>query len=235
LAKDPAGRYQSASEMKADIERVVSGRRPQATVLLEAPTAWSSDSLGAPVARTERFKAAQMLAVVTLVLLVVVGASAFSVHRSGQTATAAASITEVPAVLGLGRLGAESVLRNANLVPRLEFVRGTEGATVGTVIRQSPSRGDIAETGSTVTVMINIGTRRDAVIAAYDAEASRGPARSSSLRSIEWFFPSDDLGNSHSTQARSGDMSDGGAGTHRAHDRAASKKSDKGKKGVSSQ
>jgi eukaryotic-like serine/threonine-protein kinase len=235
LAKDPANRYQSASEMKADIERVVSGRRPQATVLLEAPTAWSSDSLGAPVARTERFKAAQMLAVVTLVLLVVVGASAFSVHRSGQTATAAASITEVPAVLGLGRLGAESVLRNANLVPRLEFVRGTEGATVGTVIRQSPSRGDIAETGSTVTVMINIGTRRDAVIAAYDAEASRGPARSSSLRSIEWFFPSDDLGNSHSTQARSGDMYDGGAGTHRAHDRAANKKSDKGKKGVSSQ
>ena len=235
LAKDPADRYQSASEMKADIERVLSGQRPEATALLEAPTVWSSDSLGSPVARTERFKATQMLAVVTLVLLVVVGASAFSVHRSSQTATAAASMTEVPAVLGLGRLGAESVLRNANLVPRFEFVHGPKGPTVGTVIKQSPSRGDIAATGNTVTVMINIGTRRDAVIAAYDGKASRAPARSSSLRSIERFFPHADYGNFHGTQARSGDMSDGGAGTHRRHDRATTKKSDQGNQGENSQ
>jgi serine/threonine-protein kinase len=233
LAKDPADRYQSASEMKADIERVFSGQQPEATALLEAPTVWSSDSLGTPVARTGQFKATHMLAVMTLVLLVVVGASAFSVHRVSQTAAAAASTTEVPAVLGLGRLGAESVLRNADLVPRFEFVSGTEGATVGTVIKQSPSRGDIAATDSTVTVMINIGLRRDAITAASDGAASRAPARSSSLRSTETFLPHAGLGNSYGSYARSGDNSDSGKGTHR-DDGATAKKSDKGKKGEKS-
>jgi serine/threonine-protein kinase len=234
LAKDPADRYQSASEMKADIERVLSGQQPEATALLEAPTVWSSDSVGTPVARTEQFKTTHVLAVMTLVLLVVVGASALSVHRVSQTAAAAASTTEVPAVLGLGRPGAESVLRNADLVPRFEYVRGTEGATVGTVIKQSPSRGDIAAPDSTVTVMINIGTRRDAVTVTYDGAASRAPARSSSLRSTERFFPYTDLGDSYGTEARSGDNSDRGEGMHRAHDGAAAKKSHKGKKGEKS-
>jgi eukaryotic-like serine/threonine-protein kinase len=231
LAKDPADRYQSASEMKADIERVLSGQRPEATALLEAPTVWSSASLQSPAARREQLKATRVLAVVTLVLLVVIGASAFSVHRSSQTAAAAASTTEVPAVLGLGRLGAESVLRNANLVPRFEFVHGPKGSTVGTVIKQSPARGDIVATDSTVVVMINIGLRRDAVTAAYEGEASRSPARSSNLRSSERFFSYAGSWSSPGTQARRGDTSDGGAGTHWAHDGDATKKSDKGKKG----
>ena len=231
LAKDPADRYQSASEMKADIERVFSGQQPEATALLEAPTIWSSDSLGTLVARAEQQKTTHLLAVMALVLLFVVGVSAFSVHRVSQTAAAAASTAEVPAVLGLGRLGAESVLRNANLVPRFEFVRGTEGATIGTVIKQSPSRGAIAATDSTVTVMINIGTRRDAVTATNDGAASRAaPARSSSLHSSERFFPYADFGSSHDAYTRSGENSDSAEGTHR-DDGAAAKKSDKGKKG----
>ena len=235
LAKDPADRYQSASEMKADIERVLGGQRPEATALLDAPTVWSSDSLRSPVARREQVKATHVLAVVTLVLLVAVGGSAFTVHRSSLTATAAASTTEVPAVLGLGRLGAESVIRNANLVPRFEFVHGTEGATVGTVINQSPGRGDIAAIDSTVVVMINIGTRRDAVIVASNGEASRSPARSSSLRTTERFYLYADSGNSRGSQTRRGDTSDGGAGTPRAHDGDAKKESDKGKKSKNSQ
>ena len=231
LAKDPADRYQSASEMKADIERVFSGQQPEATALLEAPTIWSSDSLGTLVARAEQQKTTHLLAVMALVLLFVVGVSAFSVHRVSQTAAAAASTAEVPAVLGLGRLGAESVLRNADLVPRFEFVRGTESATVGTVIKQSPSRGDIAATDSTVTVMINIGTRRDAVTATNDGAASRAaPARSSSLHSSERFFPYADFGSSHDSYTRSGENSGSAEGTHRDAG-AAAKKSDKGKKG----
>jgi hypothetical protein len=86
-------------------------------------------------------------------------------------------------------LGAESVLRNANLVPRFEFVHGPEGATVGTVIKQIPARGAMAATDSTAVVMINIGSRRDPADRAYDGEASRSPARSSNLRSSERFFP----------------------------------------------
>ena len=235
LAKDPADRYQSAPEMRADLERVLSGQQPEATAVLEAPTVWSSDSLYSRVATTDQAKVTHVLAIVTLVLLVVVGASAFAVHRASQTAAAAASTTEVPAVLGLGRLGAESVLRNANLVPRFEFVHGTDDATVGTVIKQSPGRGDIAAIDSTVVVMINSGSRRDPVIGAYDAKASRSPARSSSLRSSDTFVPYVDPGDSEGTQARGGDTSDGGVGAHRSHDGDAEKKSDKGKRGEKSQ
>jgi eukaryotic-like serine/threonine-protein kinase len=231
LAKDPADRYQSASEMKSDIDKVLSGQRPEATALFEAPTVWSPDSLDSSVTTTQQFKTTHMLAVMTLVILVVIGASAFAVHRSSQTAAAAASTTEVPAVLGLGRLGAESVLRNANLVPRFEFVPGPEGTTVGTVIKQIPARGATAATDSTAVVMINIGSRRDSAALAYDGEASRSPSRSSNLRSSERFFPYADSWSSPGTRARSGDSSDEGAGTYRAQDGDAMKKSAKGNKG----
>jgi len=230
LAKGPADRYQSASEMKADIERVLCGRRPEATVLLEAPTVGWTDSSRSPVARSDQLKATHVLAVMTLVLLVVASAGAFSVHRTSQTATAAGEATEVPAVLGLGRLGAESVLRNASLVPRFEFVHGAEGVAVGTVIEQSPSRGDIAAIDSTVVVMINIGSRREAVTVGYHGAASRSPARSSSLRSSENFLPYAGSGDSRGSQIGQDDTDTAGW-THRAHDDDAKRTSGKGEKG----
>jgi hypothetical protein len=103
------------------------------------------------------------------------------------------------------------------------------------VIKQSPGRGDMAVTDSTVVVVINIGLRRDAVTVAHDGEASRSPARSSNLRSSERFFPHSDFGISYDAQAGRGDISDGGAATHRAHDGDAKEKSDRGKKSKKSQ
>jgi eukaryotic-like serine/threonine-protein kinase len=187
LAKDPADRYQTASEMKADIERVLGGQQPAAG-LFDAPTVWTPESTGGPGAGRRQLKATHVLAVMTAVLLVVAGASAFSLYRSTGPATAATTTSEVPAVLGLGRVGAESLLRNANLVPRFEFVHGAEEATVGTVIKQSPRRGATAAINSTVLVMINIGSRQDIATARHAGGASRSPARSSSFRSSEKFF-----------------------------------------------
>ena len=47
LAKDPSGRYQTASEMKADVERVLGGHQPAAaTALLEEAVAGSPEVLG---------------------------------------------------------------------------------------------------------------------------------------------------------------------------------------------
>src|SRR4029453_6792460 len=53
-----------------------------------------------------------------------------------------------------------SLLRNAHLVPRFEFVHGLDSASVDTVIRQSPEGGDIATIDSTVTVLLNLGPAR---------------------------------------------------------------------------
>jgi eukaryotic-like serine/threonine-protein kinase len=208
LAKDPADRYQTATEMKADVERVLAGQQPAATSLFDAPTVWSADSMAGPAASADHLRAIHVFAVMTAVLLVVVGASAFSLYRSSGPATAATSTSEVPAVLGLGKIGAESLLRNANLVPQFEFVQGTEEATVGTVIKQSPARGATAAVNSTVVVMINIGPQKAADNVRYAGKASRSPATSSSLRASEKFFAYADYGSSQGAQADQSDTSD---------------------------
>jgi hypothetical protein len=102
------------------------------------------------------------MASMTSLLLVLAGASVFGFYRSDRPEAAAATTTEVPAVLGLGRVGVESLLRNADLVPQFRFVHGTEGASVDTAIRQSPVGGELTGINSTVTVVINIGPRLDA-------------------------------------------------------------------------
>jgi predicted Ser/Thr protein kinase len=172
LAKDPDDRYQSAAEMKADIESVLSGHPPAATTLLPASMIeatkiytgqdGSADRDRVQTAATARPRARRLMASMTTLLLVLAGASVFGFYRSDRPEAAAATTTEVPAVLGLGRVGVESLLRNADLVPQFRFVHGTEGASVDTAIRQTPAGGDLTGINSTVTVVINIGPQLDA-------------------------------------------------------------------------
>jgi eukaryotic-like serine/threonine-protein kinase len=179
LAKDPADRYQSAPEMKADVENVLNGRPPAATTLL--PTSMidsasassltavhqghddSADRHGVEMVAVAKPRARHLIASMTALLLVVAGASAFGIYKSDRPQAAAVTTTEVPAVLGLGPVGVESLLRNADLVPRFEYVHGAEGTSLDTAIRQSPEGGEIATVDSTVTVVINIGPLREAV------------------------------------------------------------------------
>jgi serine/threonine-protein kinase len=179
LAKDPADRYQSANEMKADVESVLSGHPPAATTLLPTSMIGSADVLDEDadsanqdtviktpaVIKTPTLaspRAGRLIASVTALLLVLAGGSAFGIYKADRPQAAAATTMEVPAVLGLGQVGVESLLRNAHLVPRFEFVHAAEGASVDTAIRQSPEGGDIATSNSTVTVVINIGPVQDA-------------------------------------------------------------------------
>jgi eukaryotic-like serine/threonine-protein kinase len=233
LAKEPADRYQTASEMKADIDRVLSGHTPAAATLLEPLTVpGSSAARDGNVAMAHQWNATHLLAVM-IVVLVVAGASVLGVYQSSRSAAAESSTIEVPAVLGLGRSGAESLLRNAKLVPRFEFVHGTEDATVGTVINQSPGRGATAAINSTVVVKINIGSRQDASTARYVGNEGRLEARPPSISSSDNFRPDVNSGYSGS-QARQSDRSTAGTGAHRVQggdskksERAAKKDKDK--------
>jgi serine/threonine-protein kinase len=215
LAKDPDGRYQTASEMKADIDRVLSGHAPAAATLLEPLSV-----VGRPAARagniaTEHQWNATHLLAITIVLLVVAGASVLGVHQFSRSAAAEPSTIEVPAVLGLNKVGAESLLRNARLVPRFEFANGVDGTSVGTVITQSPDGADTAAIGSTVIVMINIGSGRDAITARHSGDEGRLENRPPSVSSSDNFRPYGDSG-SLDLQARRSSLSAGGAGVHRA-------------------
>jgi serine/threonine-protein kinase len=188
LAKDPAGRYQTASEMKADVERILGGHQPAATALLEVPVAGPPDMLDRDAATAPRRNAAHLFAII-IGVLVIASASAFGGYRSGRPATAALSTTDVPVVLGLGSTDAESVLRNAHLVPRFEFVHRADVASLGTVIKQSPNSGDTAATNSTVAVIINIGSPRDDIAIPYAGVARRPPTWPTRVTSSGTFSP----------------------------------------------
>jgi serine/threonine protein kinase len=228
LAKDPADRYQTASEMKADIESVLSGNRPAAAALLEAPTVELSPPPSSSVARTDQVRAIHVLTVVTAVLFVLVGASAFSVYRSSPPMTATHSSTEVPAVLGLGKVGAQSLLRNARLVPRFELVHGPDGESVGTVIKQSPDGGDSAGTDTPVLLVINIGPPRDDPNQTDPERTSGRPAEPPSVRTSDTFRPH--IGSENPPDS---EMPQGGTyitGTEPSPGDHSSGKSEKGKK-----
>jgi eukaryotic-like serine/threonine-protein kinase len=173
LAKSPADRYQSAAEMKADVDNVLGGRPPAATTVLP-PSMIEASEVGAgkdgstdrhrvETSAVERPRARRLIASLTAVLFVMGGASAFGIYRSDKPEAAAVTTTEVPAVLGLGPVGVESLLRNADLVPRFEFVHGAGDASVDTAIKQIPAGGEMAAIDNTVTVVINIGPRRETV------------------------------------------------------------------------
>ena len=165
--------------MKADVENVLNGRPPAATTLL--PTSMidaasassftavhqghddSADRHEVEMVAVARPRARHLIASMTALLLVVAGASAFGIYKSDRPQAAAVTTKEVPAVLGLGPVGIESLLRNADLVPRFEYVHGADGTSLDTAIRQSPEGGEIATVDSTVTVVINIGPLREAV------------------------------------------------------------------------
>jgi PASTA domain len=202
---------------------VLSGDRPAATELLEAPTVELDHVPGGPVARSDQLKAGRVLAVMTAVLLVVAAVSAFSVYKSDPRATAAPSTTEVPAVLGLGKVGAESLLRNAELVPRFEMVHGPDGESVGTVIKQSPEGGDAAAADSTVLVLINIGL--DGSSMTYAGRTSRQPVGPLIVRTSDTFRPDVDSELRCDSQAR---QRDAYTGTQRIKGDGPKKNSEKG-------
>ena len=191
--------------------------------------AGSPDVLDRNIATAHQWNAAHVFAIM-IGVLVIASACAFGGYQSGRPATAALSTTDVPAVLGLGGAGAESLLRNAHLVPRFEFVHRADVASVGTVIKQSPDSGDTAAINSTVVVMINIGSGRDDVAMPYAGIPRRAPTWPTSLTIRDTF--SSDIGSRDSSDrhAQRSDISAEASVTHRDKDRDTKKKSGKPKK-----
>ncbi|GAA2093395.1 Stk1 family PASTA domain-containing Ser/Thr kinase [Microlunatus panaciterrae] len=180
LEKDPAARYQSAREMKADISRLLAGQQVTAVVPAVVgadpnPTRVVSRSAVPPVVpptgaeplvdlndeEEEPKRRVGLAILVTALILAVLAGGAYGLYRFLQPPqTPAVQMVEVPAVIGFTQQQADSQMRNYKLNPQFKKVNGKDDETVGTVVKQDPLGGKSVEVNSTVVMEINAGPQK---------------------------------------------------------------------------
>ncbi len=169
LAKNPDNRYQTAEELRADLERARLGQHVQATPLLpeSAPTQVIAPS-GPPTAvlpPTEPEPAGSrwwVWVIVALLVLAGLGAGLYLLASSllGNEAVNEAVQVRVPSVIGFSEEAATSTLRNEGFVvdPMREVT--DDPSEVGKVIDQDPEPLALAPEGSTVTITVGKAPRQ---------------------------------------------------------------------------
>jgi eukaryotic-like serine/threonine-protein kinase len=175
LAKNPADRYQSARDMKADIGRVLAGQVPTSVVPLvpEAGDTVPADApptVAAPVAvppveqptdelveEEDRSRIGLGILIAALVaLLLAVGG--YGLWRFVADTPQAVAQVVVPNVLTYKEQQAVDRLEEVNLEAEVKHVNGAL-KTAGTVTVQDPIAGTQVEPSSTVTITVNDGPK----------------------------------------------------------------------------
>ena len=170
LAKDPADRYQSAREMKADISRVLAGQQATAVVprvlaptpdltptrLATAPAVAATAVVSEEEDEPRRSRAGMVVGIVALVLLLL-GGGAYGLWRAfGPSTTPVVAQVEVPSVLTYTEPQARDQLTRAGLRAEVRRENGSEDTT-GTITAQDPIGGTQAVANSVVTLTLNVG------------------------------------------------------------------------------
>jgi eukaryotic-like serine/threonine-protein kinase len=174
MAKDPRDRYQSATDMRADIQRALSGvpvaaprtagygttqRMGPSTAMTGVPTHAIPDYQygpeedgGYPGDRSRRRRTILLwLAGVLVVLAVVIGVAYAVFHGGGGTA--------VPQVTDKTAAAAQTALKKAGLEPKV-VDQASSTVKKGLVIKASPADGSIVPPGSTVTLYVSSGPQK---------------------------------------------------------------------------
>ena len=190
LAKNPANRYQSAEEMRADLERAKRGLPVDATPLLAAgatqvldrPPAQATQVL--PPSEPERRNNWVPIAV-TLVLIALLGALLWFLASTLLDDDPQAPVSvEVPNVVGDKRAQAISEIEEAGLeVGTITPVAAAdETQEPGTVVEQDPAAGDEVERGTAVDLTI---VESPALVAIPDLEGSSVEEAQAALLELE--------------------------------------------------
>jgi len=162
LAKNPANRYQSAEEFRADLERVARGLPVEATPVL-APAA--TQAFDRPAQRTEVLPPTEperrspwVPVAVTLILIAVLGAVLWFLAATllGGDDQPTSVLIEVPAVIGERQRAAIDLLEEAGLtVGEITPVPATDATQEpGTVSDQDPAAGTEVEEGTPVNLTV---------------------------------------------------------------------------------
>jgi serine/threonine-protein kinase len=180
LEKDPAFRYQSADEMRADLLRVLAGQAP-AVSAVPVPAAAPTQVVGADASNTRVLTAApvrtagpptqtippiedrnpsQIPFILTAFgLLALLAAMVFLVFRmanEGPPPTTAVTQIEVPNVVGETEAQAVAILSGVDLDPELRQEASSD-VEEGIVIRTDPAAGAMVEAGREVFVYVSAG------------------------------------------------------------------------------
>jgi beta-lactam-binding protein with PASTA domain/tRNA A-37 threonylcarbamoyl transferase component Bud32 len=172
LAKDPANRYQSADELRADLMRFRRGR-PLANTPVTAMIATTSGAPSGVAAQktqaTPRVAAATALprsrppgrsrasrlfstVVVFLILVLVVG----GIYALAQVNGKNSGTKPVPDLVGVDLAQAQQTLKDEGFASKTQSVANAT-VPVNKVISQKPAAGDRAKKGSTVTLVVSQG------------------------------------------------------------------------------
>ncbi len=176
LSKNPANRYQTAAEMRADLVKVLSGQRPSAplvmtdeertTIFGTAPaaphrlggvTAAAVADEPAPEHPTRRSRMRWLFALVAL-LIVAGGATFFLVGGNGP---GGGQVT-VPDVTHQAASDAQLSMQNLGLHVLLQRKPDAE-VPKDSVINTAPAAGTVVDKGRTVTLVVSDGPRQVAV------------------------------------------------------------------------
>ena len=175
MAKDPADRYQSAGEMRQDIQRALSGmpvaapthtefyqgtrRMGQGTMQAGPTSAIPAYRYGAddepPSGKRRRL---WIWITVGLVALLVLGLGGYALHY----AAAGGGKISVPNVVGQSKKTAEKNITEAKLQP-LDVLQASSTTPRGKVIKTSPAFGSLVAANSTVRLFISSGPAKKPV------------------------------------------------------------------------
>ena len=172
LAKDPADRYQSAREMKADITRMLSGQQatavvprvaedgsPTQVVPVPPPPAVDPEAAGAldPDEEEERKPRVGLAIAITAAIILVLGLGAYALYQILTPEEQTVQTVAVPNVLNFPQNLAIEQLEAQQLKAEVKKENGKDDETKGTVTAQDPVADTAVELGSTVTITVNVG------------------------------------------------------------------------------
>ena len=167
LAKNPDNRYQSAAEMKDDLERVRRGLpvlatpllppSPQTTQVIHRAEPQPTSVLPAGVATAPTVPPRDrtpgwLIALIVVLVLAVLGALLWLFARNVLSSNQPSSVA-VPNVVGLAQDQATTKLSNAGFNPVIGGSKVSDQPP-GTVLVQDPPAGQLADTGSDVTLTV---------------------------------------------------------------------------------